>query len=174
MNAHDAAEDAHNAAEDVHDATEDTDSDSMSSSKWTDLPDDPLEPMQEPGTAPWDLSISDTDFEKLTAGFKPRYMEDRWAWDVDGPDPDGNISVQIVQWSIPKAAYVLHLKRGENGSAKIDSITWEQNMKGIMVSEEQAKMEIVYKCRAQLHCDFEGLPKYTWTEDSGVTISDSA
>lgn len=160
----------------AHDAAEDTDSDSMSSSKWTDLPDYPLEPMREPGTAPWDLSISDTDFEKLKAGYKPRYMDDRWTWAVDGPDPDGNVSVQIIQWSIPKAAYVLHLKRGENGSAKIDSITWEQkqSMTGHMVSEEQAKMQIVHKSRVQLHCDFEGLPKYTRKEDGWLTISDSA
>ena len=165
---------APDAAEDAHDAAEDTDSDSMSSSEWMDLPDYPLEPMREPGTAPWGLSISDTDFEKLTAGFEPRDMDDRFAWAVDGPDPDGNISVQIIKWSIPKAFYVLHLKRGENGSAKIDSITWEQNMNGYMVSEEQAKMQIVNQSRGYLRCDFEGLPKYTYKEDGWLTIPGSA
>ncbi|EJT81970.1 hypothetical protein GGTG_01944 [Gaeumannomyces tritici R3-111a-1] len=56
--------------------------------------------MQEPGTAPWDLGISDADFEKLTAGFAPKDMDDRWR----GSDPDGNISIRIIQLLHPEGA----------------------------------------------------------------------
>ncbi|KAI1139291.1 hypothetical protein F5Y05DRAFT_381409 [Hypoxylon sp. FL0543] len=34
--------------------------------------------MQEPATAPWGLSISDTDSEKLKVGFEPQDQGDKW------------------------------------------------------------------------------------------------
>jgi len=45
-------------------------------------------------TAPWDLSISASDFEKLKSGFTPQDMNHRWiiTTSVADPDPDHNSS----------------------------------------------------------------------------------
>jgi hypothetical protein len=66
--------------------------------------------------------------------------------------------------------YVLTVKSGDGGSsssgggAKIESITWEQNMGGIRIPEELAKKEVVLITRNVLECDFEALPEYDFNE----------
>ncbi|OJJ07576.1 hypothetical protein ASPVEDRAFT_155399 [Aspergillus versicolor CBS 583.65] len=118
--------------------------------------------MQKPATAPWGLSISNSDFQKLTAGYKPRGMDDRWRVAVSPPDQNGTISVHFARsWTgIPH--YVLFIKPidGDSSDAIIDAITWEQNKGGIYISEEMAKMTVVTISRSFLECDYDLLPEY--------------
>ncbi|KAH8693585.1 hypothetical protein BGW36DRAFT_463264 [Talaromyces proteolyticus] len=95
--------------------------------------------MQEPATAPWGLSISDTDFKKLKAGFEPQDMDDKW---------------RVLE------VYVLVVKPSDGGSSSsIETITWEQSKGGLRISEEQAKKEAVSLTRGLLRCDFDALPE---------------
>ncbi|OTA63980.1 hypothetical protein K449DRAFT_380915 [Hypoxylon sp. EC38] len=126
--------------------------------------------MQEPATAPWGLSISDADFEKLKAGFEPQDQDDKWRVSVTDQSESGNISIHLARSGTDKELYVLFVKPSDSGDSggssssnsgvKIEAITWEQNKGGIRISEEQAKKEVVIITRGLLECDFDALPEY--------------
>lgn len=120
--------------------------------------------MQEPATAPWGLSISDADFEKLKAGFEPQDQDDKWRVSVTDQSQSGNISIHLARSGTGKELYVLVVELRDGGSSssgvKIEAITWEQNKGGIRISEEQAKKEVVIITRRLLECDFDALPEY--------------
>ncbi|KAI9674937.1 MAG: hypothetical protein M1822_008999 [Bathelium mastoideum] len=120
--------------------------------------------MKHPAAAPWDVSISDADFEKLKAGFTPRDMDDKWVFRVTDLDQSGNISIHLVRSWTDTELYVLAVKPRHGGSnAKIEAITWEQSKGGIHVSEVQGKKDAVILCRAILGCDFDALPHYDFS-----------
>ena len=117
--------------------------------------------MEDPATALWDLSISDADFEKLKAGFEPEDMDDRWMVSVTDLDQSGNISIHISRSWTEKELYRLAVKPNDGASGvRIEAITWEQNLGGIHISEEQGKKEAVLLCRSILGCDIDALPEY--------------
>jgi hypothetical protein len=117
--------------------------------------------MVDPATAPWGVSISDADFEKLKVGFEPRDMDDKWLIQIADPDPSGIVSINICRGWIGRKYSILHIRPSDASSGvKIESITWEQNNGGYRVSEEQGKKEAVILCRAILECDFDKLPHY--------------
>ncbi|KAF2813238.1 uncharacterized protein BDZ99DRAFT_252032 [Mytilinidion resinicola] len=117
--------------------------------------------MDDPATAPWGLSISNADFEKLRAGFEPRDMDDKWAVSATDPDQSGNISIRVRRSWTGKEHYILAVKPSDGGSrAQIEAITWEQNKGGIYISECLGKKEAVMICRGLLGCDFDTLPYY--------------
>ncbi|KHN94780.1 uncharacterized protein MAM_07376 [Metarhizium album ARSEF 1941] len=125
--------------------------------------------MQEPATAPWGLSISDADFEKLKAGFEPQDQDDKWRVSVtDRSRSGGNLSIHLARSGTGKELYVLDVKPSDGSSVgsgvKIEAITWEQNKGGIRISEEQAKKEVVIITRRLLECDFGALPDYDVSE----------
>jgi hypothetical protein len=116
--------------------------------------------MVDPATALWGLNISDADFEKLKAGFKPADMDDKWVISVTD-SKRGNISITISRSWTGKKHYILDVKPSNGDSCvKIEAITWEQNKGGIYISEEQGKKEAVILCRSCLDCDFDKLPHY--------------
>jgi hypothetical protein len=120
-----------------------------------------MRPMKEPATAAWGLRISDTDAEKLKAGFQPLDQDDKWHIYVSTTEPA--TSVHIARSAFGVETYVVHVveKTGDEGSsAEIASITWETNKGGIRISEEQAKKEVVNLTRSILECDYETLPYY--------------
>jgi len=118
-------------------------------------------PMVDPATAPWGLTISDTDFEKLKAGFQPADMDDRWAISAADSDDGRTTTITLCRSWTGRKHYILAVKPGDSGSgAKIKGITWEQNKGGIYISEEQSKKEVVLLCRGLLKCDFDELPHY--------------
>lgn len=123
------------------------------------------EPMKEPLTASWGLIISDADVEKLKTGFKSRSMDDKWDFLMEDPDVNGNISLHIIRNWFQEECYILHivpkLSNDDNGSVKIESITWEGNKAGLQCGAEQAKKEAIMLCRGHLCCDFERLPDYS-------------
>jgi hypothetical protein len=117
--------------------------------------------MKEPATAAWGLHISDTDAEKLKAGFQPLDQDDKWHIYVSTTEPA--TSVHIARSAFGVETYVVHIaeKTGDEGSsAEIASITWETNKGGIRISGEQAKKEVVNLTRSILECDYETLPYY--------------
>ena len=125
--------------------------------------------MQEPATALWDLSISDTDLDKLTAGFEPQEMEDRWHVTVTDQSQNGTSSIHFARSWTGIEHYVLLVKPNDGGSssgggAKVEAITWEQNKGGIRISEEQAKKEVAFMARNLLECRLEVLPEYDFEE----------
>ena len=125
---------------------------------------DSANPMKKTLTAPWDLPISEADVEKLKGGFRPRNMDDKYAWMVEDPDESGNISVHIIRFLLQEPCFILHIvpkaSSNDGGSAKIHSITWEGNRVGWQAHEQQAKIEAVILSRNQLACEFEALPHY--------------
>jgi len=128
--------------------------------------------MIKPATAPWDLSISASDFEKLKAGFTPRDMNDRWeiTTSVADSDPDHNsgsnskIFVYFARSWTGEKHYILSLlppsDTDGSGRAKVEAITWEQEKGTDHISEEQGKKEAVLVSREMLGCEFEELPFY--------------
>ncbi|KAI1456388.1 hypothetical protein F4805DRAFT_432683 [Annulohypoxylon moriforme] len=124
-------------------------------------------PMKEPLTAPWGLSISDTDVEKLKVGVKSRSMDDKWDILVEDPDENGNISIHIIRNWLQEECYILHIvpkpSNEDGGSAKVQSITWEGNKAGLQCDAEQAKKEAVMLARTHLNCEFEALPHYPYS-----------
>lgn len=120
--------------------------------------------MQEPATAPWGLSISDADFEKLKAGFEPQDQDDKWRVSATDQSQSGTISIHVSRSGTGKEFYVLVVKPGDGGnsgsSVNVEAITWETNKGGIRISEEQAKKEVVIITRGLLECGFDALPEY--------------
>ncbi|MCJ1417779.1 hypothetical protein MMC32_004124 [Xylographa parallela] len=117
--------------------------------------------MEEPAIAPWDVSISNADFQKLKAGFKPEDMDDKWLVSVTDLDQNGKISIHITRSWTRKELYRLTVKPSDGASgAKVEAITWEQNKGGIRISEEQGKKEAVLLCRSILGCKVDSLPEY--------------
>ncbi|KAI0007239.1 hypothetical protein F4779DRAFT_629269 [Xylariaceae sp. FL0662B] len=126
---------------------------------------DQVNAMEEPATAPWGLSISDADYEKLKAGFEPHDQDDKWHVWFTEQSQSGTISIHLARTGTGKELYVLVVKPGDGGGSsssgvKVEAITWEQNKGGIHISEEQAKKEVVIITRRLLECDFEALPDY--------------
>jgi hypothetical protein len=119
-----------------------------------------VKPMKKPLTAPWDLTVGDSDMEKLKAGFRPRNMDDKYAWLIE--DENGNTSIHIIRYFVQEEVYILHIapksSNDNSGSAKIHSITWEGDMIGKQDDEEQAKKNVVMLARLILKCDFENAP----------------
>ena len=125
--------------------------------------------MEEPATASWDLSISDTDLDKLKAGFMPQDMDDKWRITVTDQSQEGTSSIHFARSWTGIEHYVLFVKSNDGGSSggsggKIEAITWEQNKGGIRITEELAKKEVVYMSRNLLECRFEALPEYSFEE----------
>lgn len=125
-----------------------------------------FKPMKKPLTAPLDVAVSDSDVGKLKAGFRPRNMDDKYAFLIE--DDNGNISIHCTRYYTGEEVYILHLapkSDNDNGaSAKIHSITWEGDLNGIHRELEQAKKNVVFQARSTLKCDFEALPRYTKDE----------
>jgi microsomal dipeptidase-like Zn-dependent dipeptidase len=119
-----------------------------------------VKPMKKPLTAPLDLAVSDSDVEKLKAGFRPRNLDDKYAWLIE--DENGNISIHVIRYFVKEEVYILHiapkLSNDNSASAKIHSITWEGDMIGIRDGVEQAKKNVVMLARVILKCDFENAP----------------
>ncbi|CAI7656661.1 unnamed protein product [Penicillium pancosmium] len=106
--------------------------------------------MEEPATAPWGLSISDADFEKLKAGFNPRDMDDKWHVFVTDQSESSNISIHFARSWTGKVFYILVVNPGDSvstGGVKIEALTWEQSKGRFRISEEQAKKEAIIMSR---------------------------
>ncbi|KAJ8111895.1 hypothetical protein OPT61_g5609 [Boeremia exigua] len=118
-----------------------------------------VKPMKKPRTAHLDLAVSDSDLEKLKAGFRPRNMDDKYAWLIE--EETGNISIHVIRYFVKEEVYILHIapkSSNDNGaSAKIHSITWEGDLNGTQVDVEQAKKHVVILARVILKCDLEML-----------------
>ncbi|KAI8935196.1 hypothetical protein NX059_007787 [Plenodomus lindquistii] len=118
-----------------------------------------VKPMKKPLTAPLDLAISDSDVEKLKAGFRPRNLDDKYAWLIE--DENSNISIHVIRYFVGEEIYILHIApRASNdsgASAKIHSITWEGDVNGIQTNLEQALEHIVILARDDVKCDFDAL-----------------
>lgn len=194
-----------------------------------------MTPMENPATASWGLSISDSDFAKLKRGLLARSSDDRWAFlamsdeelveeeaqrwaperrpstpedelteeeqnrrdealfeemereELERDEKDAeweaaadlihldvrcNVSIRYA-WSNTEWWRLVVKSRsaadGDAGTAKIETITWGQNRHdGKHTTEEQAKIDVVLKCRAWLGCDIDAAPDYDPMEAGSV------
>lgn len=119
-----------------------------------------VKPMKKPLTAPLDVAISESDMEKLKAGFRPRNQDDKYAWLIE--DEGGSLSIHVIRHFVHEEEYILHLApRSSNdstASAKIHGITWEGDVNGIHRDAEQAKRTVVLLARVILKCELEAFP----------------
>jgi hypothetical protein len=116
-------------------------------------------PIAEPETTPWGIDISDTDFKKLQAGFRPADHDDKWFFLATGPDEAGITSIYIIRFFSHMVFYTLNIKPGDSNRFKVDSFTYEKKV-SVPKTEEEAKEHAVVLCRGHLECDFEVLPEY--------------
>lgn len=104
-------------------------------------------PMENPVTTPWEVSISDTTYKKLSKGFLPEDMDDKWALYADAPDAEGN--------------FVLHMCRSWTGDEQValtvqqSKITQFQWIKKDESEENDAKLLAKNLCKRFLDCDLE-------------------
>jgi hypothetical protein len=119
--------------------------------------------MTEPGTASWDVSISETDFGKLIAGVESQSMEEKWnVWSEQGSH-SGDMLVHFARSWTGQKVYILHLEANDgdgNTGGKIKGITWAQKLGENHISEEQSKRDATIISRALLGCKVEALPEY--------------
>ncbi|KAF2647226.1 hypothetical protein K491DRAFT_644271 [Lophiostoma macrostomum CBS 122681] len=118
--------------------------------------------MREPGTAQWGLRISNADLTKLKAGFEPQHQDHKWRIWVSDQSEGGNMSITLTRAMHSMDICILHVKPdgGSDGSYSIEAFTWEQNINGVRISEEQAKKRVVVLSRDLLGCDIEAMPEY--------------
>jgi hypothetical protein len=121
-----------------------------------------VKPMKKPLTESLDLAVSESDLEKLKAGFRSRNLDDKWSWLIE--DNNGEISIHIVRHFVHEEVYILRIapkSSNENGaSAKIHSLTWDGDVPGMQKDAEQVMKYLVLLARHDLRCDFETLPHY--------------
>ncbi|KAH7390860.1 hypothetical protein DE146DRAFT_758304 [Phaeosphaeria sp. MPI-PUGE-AT-0046c] len=119
-----------------------------------------VKPMKKPIIAPLDLAISDSDMEKLKAGFRSRNLDDKYSWLIE--EENGNLSIHVIRNLVREEVYILHIapkpSNDNSTSATIHSITWEGDLNGIHNDLETAKKTVVGLARVILNCDFETLP----------------
>ncbi|KAI8170592.1 hypothetical protein KHU50_005826 [Colletotrichum sp. SAR 10_65] len=121
-----------------------------------------VHPISHPATAPWHLSLSDTDTDKLLHGYQPAAMEDRWMCRSDGPDEQGNIVVHVYRsWtgneqfqmkvmasSLRETAFRgSEAKKPGESDAEITEITWDTGSGDAQMSEEDAKSLATTICK---------------------------
>jgi hypothetical protein len=117
--------------------------------------------MQEPMSAAWGLVLSDADWAKLRGGLQARDMDDRWLYNVDPVDVSGVVTIHVQRSWTGIELYAIHVRPAHDGEpTRIIAITWEQNKNGILITEEQAKIEVTILTRSSLGCVFEQLPDY--------------
>lgn len=114
-------------------------------------------PMDDPATGTWNLSISESDLDKLKAGYLSQGMEEKWDFKTEEADAHGRITLRVSRSWTGIEHYLLHLETGGRGP-KIHSITWSQNVGDIRLTEEQAKINAVILCRCWLGCVFLEVP----------------
>lgn len=124
--------------------------------------------MEDPATAPWGLHISNADLQKLQAGFEPQDHDNKWRVSVSDQGQSSEISVHIARSAFREELFVLTVKLsdvdGENGSAQVEAITWQQDQGGVRISEEIAKKQVTLLVRRVLGGHFEKLPEYSFEE----------
>ena len=119
-------------------------------------------PMVEPETSRWGIDISDEDFKKLQAGFRPYDQDDKWFFLATGPDEAGITSIHIIRFFSHMVFYTFNIKPGDGGRFEINSFTYEKKV-SVPETEEEAKEHAVLLCRGLLECDFEVLPEYDFS-----------
>ncbi|KAF4547135.1 Hypothetical protein D9617_58g048460 [Elsinoe fawcettii] len=120
--------------------------------------------MDDPATAPWGVPITDEDYYKLEAGFRPLNGDDRWKVSIEVLNNNGDMNVYIMRnWS-RKLHYILTVRTNQDsGSARIETITWDRNRGGNLVTKEQGKIGAAILCRAFCDCELDALPQYDYS-----------
>lgn len=101
-------------------------------------------PIQKPASAPWHVTLSPPDLDKIMHGFVPQQMEDKWFCFADGPDADGNVLFRLCRSWTGAEIYTLHLRGTE-----VTRITWEDRE-----GEAEAKQMATQLCRGLMGCKF--------------------
>lgn len=128
--------------------------------------------MDDPTTAPCGLRISDADFAKLKAGFRPRNQDDKWIITATAADESesesGTISLHVARASIRKDYFVLTIKpidssSGIGSGAEIEAITWECGLERHVgdppLPKEEAQRLVLAIIKGKTKCDFDALPE---------------
>lgn len=80
----------------------------------------------------------------------------------------GNISIRRTWTNTEFYRLILTVQPSEGGfSRKVEAITWEQRQGGV-VSQEQAKVDVVLLCRSHLDCDLAAAPDYETEQFSAL------
>ncbi|KAK2776655.1 hypothetical protein CKAH01_12305 [Colletotrichum kahawae] len=125
-------------------------------------------PMPLPTSAPWGLTISEADFEKLKDGLEPLDQDDKWRYKATYAEENDTVTIHIIRVGMGHELYSIVIKGGNSGKSggknTIETIHWSQDQGGNPISEALAKKHVVILSRCNLECDFEAAPDYD-TED---------
>lgn len=115
-----------------------------------------LSMLQHYKTAPWLLCISSADLTRLTAGFQPQQMEDRWLCCAEDTAEPG---VQVVRfhksWTGQEHFSVrvrMVEKSGGKHSGEITEIAWDEGKGAETITEDDAKDIVIGLCKSVLGC----------------------
>lgn len=104
-------------------------------------------PMANPGTGTWEVPMSSTDRSKLTKGFSPEDMDDKWVLHAEAPDAEGHFVLRMCRSWTGDEQIALTVQQ-----TKITQIQWEKRDD---FGEEDAKDLAKGLCKRFLDCDLE-------------------
>ncbi|KAF4455119.1 hypothetical protein F53441_2484 [Fusarium austroafricanum] len=117
-----------------------------------------IRPIENPATAPWNKKVSQSDLKRMTEGFVPETMEDKWLCYSDLADAQGTVVVHLCRsWSrAEQITFKLEPVDTVPGVvARITEITWETQSGESDLGEEEAKENAIMTCNDILDCTLE-------------------
>jgi hypothetical protein len=102
-------------------------------------------PIAQRATAPWDVPLDYTDYNKLMKGFRPESMDDKWVCYTDKPNTERNAVIHMCRSWTGQEQVSLTIAVGNFNEtkaddwAKITEISWDKGAQKQLVTEEAAK-----------------------------------
>lgn len=96
-----------------------------------------------PATAEWDRPLTRAEYNKVSMGFSPQDMDDKWVIFADEKDAEGNMSIRIARSWTGRELFRLEIRVQPSGGtesdifAKIVKFTWQRS-EGYAGTEEEA------------------------------------
>jgi hypothetical protein len=114
--------------------------------------------MRRPETIEWGMPISESDFEILRKGFKPRWMEDRWAVRPTFLRESNAYSIRWTRSWTGDPHYELIIARNLSSrkGPMIRAMVYESfTQSDINITADMAKQEVICLSRNMLGCDIK-------------------
>lgn len=113
--------------------------------------------MRRPRTIQWNIPISEADFGRLLAGYRPTCMEEKWVIKSKHLTEKNAYRVRFARSWTSNPYHELFIN--EKGTA-IESLAYESiDDAGQDITEDEAKDVVIRLARGWLECDIEAIPK---------------
>ena len=113
--------------------------------------------MRRPRITRWDIPISEADFRRLTVGFSPSCMEEKWVINSEYLTTEKAHRVRFARSWTSNPYHELFII--EQGPA-IESMIYESvDDAGQEITEDEAKDVVIKLARGWLECEIEAIPR---------------